>query len=425
MPLRIRTLTAFLHPGDPIQFERLRDAARALTELRQAMTEAGIEVQTLRLATPPLATWVEAGDRTLVAKAQRLEEACFVAGFGYASFGPWRPGDDPALAAVIPEALGATNTIFATLRLTPDARQIDHEAIGLAADIIARCATLTPDGFGNLRFAALARVPAYVPFLPAAYAAASDGVDGPVLDSRAGAFGLSIGVEAAPLAVEATMGAATLEQARLDLIASVEANAAQLEKLVKTWARRRRVHFFGLDFAWAQYPTPDRSLGTALERISGTATGMAGTLAAAAILTEVLDRAVFKRSGYNGLFLPVLEDSVLAQRAAEGCLRVNDLLLYSAVCGTGLDTVPLPGNTTPNQIAAILTDVAALAVRLDKPLSARLMPIPGKVAGDVVTFDFEYFAPSRVLSADSSGLGGLLATEARWGLASRNGSARA
>ena len=67
MPLRIRTLTAFLQPGDPIQFDRLRDAARALTELRQAMTEAGIEVQTLRLATPPMATWVEAGDRTLTA----------------------------------------------------------------------------------------------------------------------------------------------------------------------------------------------------------------------------------------------------------------------------------------------------------------------------------------------------------------------
>jgi len=115
----------------------------------------------------------------------------------------------------------------------------------------------------------------------------------------------------------------------------------------------------------------------------------------------------------------VLEDSVLARRAAEGTLCVNDLLLYSAVCGTGLDTVPLPGDTRPTQIAALLTDVAALAVRLDKPLSARLMPIPGKSAGDAVAFDFEYFAPSRVLAAESIGLGGLLATDARWALAAR------
>ncbi|MBL8092727.1 MAG: DUF711 family protein [Anaerolineales bacterium] len=419
MTLRLRTLTAFLNPGDPIQLERVRGVADALRELQQMLVEAQIEVQTLRLATPPVATWIGSGERALVTLAQRLEDACFVSGIGYASLGPWRPGDDPALAVALPDALGATSTIFATVKLTADARHIDREAILLAADAITRCATLTPDGFGNLRFGALARVPAYVPFLPAAYAAAPDGADGAPIDWRSGAYGLGIGVEAAPLAVAALEGATTLEQARQTLIASVESHAAHLEKIVKTWARRRRVQFFGFDFAWAQYPTPERSLGTALERISGVPVGMAGTLSAAALLTEALDRANFKRTGYNGLFLPVLEDSVLARRAAEGTLCVNDLLLYSAVCGTGLDTVPLPGDTRPTQIAALLADVAALAVRLDKPLSARLMPIPGKSAGDAVAFDFEYFAPSRVLAAESIGLGGLLATDARWALAGR------
>lgn len=418
MALRIRTLTAFLNPGDPVQLERLRGVAQEMSELKHMLAEAQIEVQTLRLATPPLATWVHPGERALIPLAQRLEEACFVAGFGYASLGPWRPGDDPALAATLPDAIGATSTIFSTIRLTAGTG-IDREAVLLAADAIRRCSTLTPDGFGNLRFAALARVPAYVPFLPAAYAPGPDGSDGPVLDSRSGAFGLAIGIEAASLAVAAVDGAATLDQARQALIATVEASAAQLDKVIKSWLKRRRAQFLGFDFAWAQYPTPERSLGTALERLSGAPVGRAGTLAAAALLTEALDRASFKRSGYNGLFLPVLEDSVLAQRAADGCLRVNDLLLYSAVCGTGLDTVPLPGDTSAPQIAAILTDVAALAVRLDKPLSARLMPIPGKATGDPVTFDFEYFAPSRVLAADSVGFGGLLATESRWALSAR------
>ena len=421
MPLRIRTLTAFLNPEDPVQFDRVRAAAQALSELRHTLIDAGIEVQTLRLATPPLATWLNGGAASLPALAQRLEEACFVAGFGYASLGPWRPGDDPALAAAIPEAIGATSTIFATVRLTPDAHRIDREALLLGADAIVRCSTLTPDGFGNLRFAALARVPAYVPFLPAAYAPAPDGLDGHALDWRSGAFGLAIGVEAAPLAVTATANAGTLEQARQTLIESIQSEAARLDRLVRAWSKKRRAHFFGFDFALAQYPTADRSVGTALEFLSGAPVGRAGSLAAAALLTEALDRAAFVRSGSNGLFLPVLEDSGLAQRASDGSLRLNDLLLYSAVCGTGLDTVPLPGDTSAAQIAAILADVAALAVRLDKPLSARLMPIPGKAAGDAVTFDFEYFAPSRVLPADSVGFGGLLATEARWGLASRNG----
>ena len=79
--------------------------------------------------------------------------------------------------------------------------------------------------------------------------------------------------------------------------------------------------------------------------------------------------------------LPVLEDEVLAQRAAEGRFSVNDLLLYSAVCGTGLDTVPIPGSTTPDEMAAIFLDMATLAIALDKPLTARLMPIPGLAVG--------------------------------------------
>jgi uncharacterized protein (UPF0210 family) len=106
--------------------------------------------------------------------------------------------------------------------------------------------------------------------------------------------------------------------------------------------------------------------------------------------------------------LPLLEDATLAKRGAEGVLSVTDLLLYSAVCGTGLDTIPLPGDVSVEQIYAILLDVAALAMRLDKPLTARLMPIPGKHAGDETGFDFEFFANSRVLNLPSQPLKGLL-----------------
>jgi hypothetical protein len=77
---------------------------------------------------------------------------------------------------------------------------------------------------------------------------------------------------------------------------------------------------------------------------------------------------------------------------------LNDLLLYSTVCGTGLDTVPLPGATSAAELAAILLDVAALALRQHKPLTARLLPIPDKQAGDEVGFDSSYFVKGRVLA---------------------------
>jgi uncharacterized protein (UPF0210 family) len=134
-----------------------------------------------------------------------------------------------------------------------------------------------------------------------------------------------------------------------------------------------------------------------MEQLGVPALGEHGSVAAAAILADTMDQAQFPRVGFSGLMLPVLEDSRLAQRAAEGSLGVMDLLLYSAVCGTGLDTIPLPGETTVDQLAAVLLDLASLSLRLNKPLTARLMPIPGKVAGDLTGFDFAYFANSRVM----------------------------
>jgi uncharacterized protein len=116
----------------------------------------------------------------------------------------------------------------------------------------------------------------------------------------------------------------------------------------------------------------------------------------------------------------VLEDAALASRAADGNLTVTDLLLMSTVCGTGLDTVPLPGDTSPEQLAAILLDVAALSLRLDKPLTARLVPIPGKKAGDPIEFDFPYFANSRVMGVRAGALGGLLAGIETFQLKRRN-----
>jgi hypothetical protein len=104
----------------------------------------------------------------------------------------------------------------------------------------------------------------------------------------------------------------------------------------------------------------------------------------------------------------VLEDSVLAARAAEGQLSISDLLSYAAVCGVGLDTIPLPGDISRETLAGILLDVAALAVRLDKPLTARLMPMPGLAAGDPIHFDFPYFADSRVIAASGAGVTGML-----------------
>jgi uncharacterized protein (UPF0210 family) len=144
-----------------------------------------------------------------------------------------------------------------------------------------------------------------------------------------------------------------------------------------------------------------------------------GSLAAAAILTEAIERANFPHTGFSGFMQPVLEDSVLAKRAAEGTLTIKDALLYSAVCGTGLDTIPLPGDTRAEQLVPLLLDLSALALRLDKPLTARLMPVPGKAAGDETTFDFGFFANSRVMKLEAEPLLAPAAQDALISLRSR------
>ena len=227
-------------------------------------------------------------------------------------------------------------------------------------------------------------MPPGVPVLPAAY-------------HDAGGPAVAIGVEAADLAVQAFADAPFSGDARRRLIDLIETGARRVAEAVGRSCRRRIASEEWISRS-RRSPDAAHSIGTAFEALSGSRAGERGTLAAVAFIADTLDRAQFARTGYSGIFLPVLEDAVLAARAADGCLTVSDLLLWSSVCGTGLDTVPLPGDITVEALAAVLLDVAALALRLDKPLSARLMPMPGKRAGDAVTFDFPFFAPSRVLA---------------------------
>jgi len=207
----------------------------------------------------------------------------------------------------------------------------------------------------------------------------------------------SLAIECADVFLSAFQSDAPLDQQRRNLLASLEGFAATLAGVLSPLAEGYDLDFKGYDFSPAPYPEPGCSLGGAIEAL-GTGLGRHGSVAAAAVIADTLNQGAWKHAGYNGLMLPVMEDSLLAQRAAEGQLTIQDLLLYSSVCGTGLDTVPLPGDVSTSQIESILWDVAALAVRLGKPLTARLMPIPGKHAGEATAFDFGYFQNSRIMA---------------------------
>ncbi len=117
----------------------------------------------------------------------------------------------------------------------------------------------------------------------------------------------------------------------------------------------------------------------------------------AVLLTAAVKSVEILTCGYSGLMLPILEDPVLANRVTEGRIKIDDLLLYSTVCGSGLDVVPVPGDAAPADLARVIGDVATLAVRLKKPLSARLCAVPGKKAGERVEFADPMLCASKVM----------------------------
>jgi uncharacterized protein (UPF0210 family) len=405
--MKIRSITYFVNPGWPIQASFFKQAGEFLAAARPKFESAGYVVDTTRLASIPFPRLLaDCSGITLTNLAQGLEAEAKQAGFDYVSLGPALP-ERPESYVAIPTALAATqNAFFAGLMTSPNGG-VSLPAVRACAKVISECADVSEDGFGNLRFAALANVGPGAPFFPAAYG----GDDLPAF---------AIASEAADLAVQAFSQASSLQDAVENLVKSIENHANALQSVAQDLARQGGVRFGGLDLTPAPFPEKNRSLGTALELLGLPATGPHGSLAASAILADALDRARYPRAGFNGLMLPVLEDWTLARRAAEGSLTVKDLLLYSAVCGTGLDTIPLPGNTSQEALTALLLDLAALSQRLDKPLTARLMPIPGKQAGDSTGFDFPYFANSRVMALQASALEGLMAGNEEFSLHPRH-----
>ncbi|MBE0696564.1 MAG: DUF711 family protein [Anaerolineaceae bacterium] len=399
--MKIRSITCFFDPRTRSTQQTLDRMGKLAAAARDLYTNTGFEVQTTRLVTTPFPYLYPMDEvEGAVRMARQLEADSAQQGFDYVSIGPALTSVPSSYEMILP-ILASTKNVFVSAFMTTPNSEISLPAVKSCAKIITEAAKISPDGqpsdgFANLRFGALANVGPWGPFLPGAYH----------MGERP-AFALAM--ECADAAYSAVRKAKSLAEARQNLITSFEAQATTLAGKANHLAQQYDVDFRGFDFSLAPFPEQWCSLGAALEALGLPALGMSGSLAAAAFMADTLDRGAWMRTGFNGMMMPVLEDSLLAARAAQGTFTVHDLLMYSAVCGTGLDTVPLPGDSQPEQIEALLLDVAALALRLNKPLLARLMPLPGKAAGDPTTFDFAYFAPGKVMSLPAAPLTGLLA----------------
>lgn len=392
--MHIRTITVGARETQIMQ------AARAAEQARKRLSDAGYQIQTVRLAMSSVGANRCADLGSVFQGAERL---ALDYGFDYISLGGIDLERMPSLA----EALADTAHVFAATHMTTSEGSIDPAALAAAAATMVELGRRTPDGFGNLRFAALAGVPHGSPFFPAAY---HDG----------GEPWVAIGPEAAALAVDAVRLIAedaerrnvaadtpdrrpdinVVRAAQARLTGLIEQHDQQMNTALDGLERTVGVRFAGCDWSLAPHPDLDRSVGAAIEALSGVPFGAWGTLGGVRRLTAAIQRARVVRLGFSGVMLPVLEDAVLAQRNTEGRYTLRDLLAFSAVCGTGLDTIPLPGDTTTAQITDVLTEVAALSATLRKPLTARLLPVPGLQVGEQTRFGFAYFVNTRTMAIE-------------------------
>ncbi|PJF41683.1 MAG: DUF711 domain-containing protein [Phototrophicales bacterium] len=377
---KIRSITYFGNLTLETIEDTLTQAGIFLKAASNAFCDYG--VQTRRFASQPFPQWIPKAE-LLPQQGQRIFALAQAAGIDYVSLGTVRPEDAPAYVEAIASLFATQSGVFATVSIADREHGLSLPMIQRAAQLIDNVSRITPDGMTNLYLAALANCSHGSPFFPIAY---HDG----------GEPTFALAIQAADLAVQVFRSAESPAIACQQLTTRIQQFTDALTPIAESLAAQYEVQFGGFDFSLAPYPLDDESLGAALEYIAGPI-GNGGLVTAASLIMTAIDMAQFKRTGFCGLMLPVLEDSVLARRAAEGKLQVQDLLMLSAVCGTGLDCIPLAGDVGVEALENLLLDVAALSLRLNKPLTARLMPFPNKRVGDELNFDFEFFANSKVM----------------------------
>ena len=370
---KVRTITGFVRLDRSAMQKQIVDTLVVLRSAKSQFESSGYEVQSLRIVTQPLAELVsglsEDQSLTFLAQLDRLAvKENFIANVGPAML---HDTDDPATMHLLERMLSTTEHIDAS-SIIADESGIHWKTIHRTAELVRYVSQHSPNGQGNFNFTASAMVKPYGPFYPGAY---HTGVGKQ----------FSIGFEGANVVLDVfTKDKGNVEAAITDLTAALTKHAAVAEAIGNKVAAETGWTYAGVD------PTPaplgDVSIGAAIEAFTGAKFGSSGTMTAARIITTAVKAIPQKQVGYSGLMVPVMEDKLLSQRWAESTYTIDSVLAYSAVCGTGLDTIPLPGDVSLNQMERIFSDVASLATKWNKPLGARLLPVQNKKPGDQTEF---------------------------------------
>ncbi len=371
---KVRAITAFVTIDAKSYAAQLTEAVAFLNQVRDAVKAAGYDVAGVRISTQPFPEYTKGMSHAdALAMLRAIDELSSRLRFS-PNIGPAmvNDGDDITPVDLLAEVLSTPgNRLNANLIVAGD-DGIHWRAVRQAARLIKSVGERSPHGQGNFNFAAVAMLKPYGPFYPGAW------------HPGGGARTFAIGLESANVVMDVFAKEHDPTAAGRALADALTLHARAVEGAAMKAAAGSGWTYAGID------PTPapggNVSIAAAIESFTGAPFGSPGTETAAGIITRAVKSVPVKQTGYSGLMIPVLEETVLTQRWTEGTYGLDSILAYSAVCAGGVDTVPLPGNTSEAAIASIIGDVATLAFKWNKPLAARLLPSPGKAAGEMTEF---------------------------------------
>ncbi len=368
---RIRAVTAFIEIDKANYNAKIDEAAKFVVTAKTALNAAGFEGAGGRITTQPFPAYTKGMKREeALALIHSLREAATKARTAF-NIGPAMLHDDDDTEPVsLLAAVLADTSVNASL-IVADEKGIHWRAVREAARLIHQVAATSPHGDGNFNFAAIAMMKPYGPYYPGSWH------NGPGRH-------FALAMETASVVTRVFRQYHDPKEAESHLATELSRYTKEAEAVALKVAAATGWTYEGIDATPA--PGGENSIAAAFEAYLGAPIGSPGSMTAAGIITRAVQSTPVKRTGYSGLMIPVMEDKLLAQRWAEGTFNIDSILAWSAVCAGGIDTVPLAGDASEEQIARIIGDVTWLAFKWNKPLGARLMPSPGRKAGQMTTF---------------------------------------
>ena len=394
---RLRTISFFLTlHKDKTQWEdTLYSVKRDVDLLLPAVQKAGYTLQSIRVITNPFGEYLDLTNlQTAKADLQYLTE--LLNKFNESgirlrfAIGAARNKEEIAL---LPELIAAYGDLCnACVNVPLDEHGVlDNELIEQSVYAVQQIANITPRGEGNFNFTVNFNCKPFIPYFPAGYH----------LSHLPNSF--VIGLETPDLLVEVlkSVPKSPHNQFYADcyraMLQALQYHVDQVLEMLSAVKLSGKFEFAGIDSSAA--PSKNCSSITKIYELMGLPYfGAVGSVEVSALLTKVFKSIQrVPLVGFSGLMLAVTEDLGLAEGTQKQYFDIRALLTYSAVCGIGLDTVPVAGNAKAESIAAIMRDTGTMAFRLNKPLTVRLFPIPNKVAGEISEFETDDLCNCRLL----------------------------